>query len=75
MYVTEQEASALGRRILRRPNTELDRNQVEVVEDSVFEEQEGMPDGQPPVILKKARIEDESESSYAPIDVTTVDVS
>ncbi|EFO26236.1 hypothetical protein LOAG_02248 [Loa loa] len=72
VYVTEQEATELGRRVLRRSNSELDRNQVEAIEGSVFEEHE-MPDGQPPVILKKARIEDDSESSYAPIDVTTVD--
>ncbi|VDM07322.1 unnamed protein product [Wuchereria bancrofti] len=71
LYVTEQEASALGRRVLRRSNTELNRNQ-EVVESGVFE-QEGMPDGQPHVIVKKARVEDDSESNYAPIDVTTVD--
>lgn len=71
LYVTEQEASALGRRVLRRSNTELNRNQ-EVIESGVFE-QEGMPDGQPPVMVKKARVEDDSESNYAPIDVTTVD--
>lgn len=73
MYVTEPEASALGRHILSGSNAELEGNQVEVVRGSVFEQQ--MPDGRPPVILKKARIEDDSESSYAPIDVTTVDVS
>lgn len=73
MYVTEQEP--LGQRVLHRSNAELDRNQVEVVEGSVFEEREGMPDDQSPVMLKKARIEDDSESSYALIDVTTVDVS
>ncbi|OZC07225.1 hypothetical protein X798_05804, partial [Onchocerca flexuosa] len=71
LYVTEQEASALGGRILHRAKPELSRNQV--VEDSVFEGQEGMPDGQSPVMLKKARVDDDSESSYAPIDVTTVD--
>lgn len=60
---------------MRRSSAELDRNQVEVVEGGVFEGQEGMPDSQPPVMLKKARTEDDSESGYAPIDVTTVDVS
>lgn len=71
--MTEQETSALGGRILHRAKPELSRNQV--IEDSVFEGQEGMPDGQPPVMLKKARVDDDSDSSYAPIDVTTVDVS
>lgn len=34
-----------------------------------------MPDGPQAVVVKKPRMDDDSDSSYAHIDVTTVDVS
>ncbi|VDM96356.1 unnamed protein product [Thelazia callipaeda] len=71
LYVTDEVPAGEG--VIQRADSEVSEDQVEVVDHSVYENLGEMSEKQQPVVLKRARLDDDTDSSYAQIDVTTFD--